>query len=100
MIWNWLYLGILEQILLYVMTTDCTRSLHTTANWEEGFDEAPEDVSDRLCFEPCFCRLMKICTCYGMQQEGEVLHVYLDWKSQHHLMSCMRMKTCMKMVAV
>jgi len=29
-----------------------------------------------------------------------VLHVYLDCESQHCLMSCMRMKTCMKMVAV
>jgi hypothetical protein len=33
----------------------------------------------------------------GMMQ---VLHVYLDRESQHRLMSCMRMKTCMKMVAV
>jgi len=31
---------------------------------------------------------------------GEVLHVYLDRESQHRLISCMRMKTCMKMVAV
>jgi len=29
-----------------------------------------------------------------------LLHVYLDRESQHRLMSCMRMKTCMKMVAV
>ena len=29
-----------------------------------------------------------------------LLHVYLDCESQHRLMSCMRMKTCMKMVAV
>jgi hypothetical protein len=28
-----------------------------------------------------------------------MLHVHLDRKSQHRLMSCMRMKTCMKMVA-
>ena len=29
-----------------------------------------------------------------------LLHVYLGRESQHSLMSCMRMKTCMKMVAV
>jgi len=29
-----------------------------------------------------------------------MLHVNLDRESQHHLMSCIRMKTCMKMVAV
>ena len=29
-----------------------------------------------------------------------MLHVYLDRESQHRLMSCMRMKTCMKMVTV
>ena len=29
-----------------------------------------------------------------------VLHVYLDHESQPRLMSCMRMNTCMKMVAV
>jgi len=29
-----------------------------------------------------------------------VLHVYLDRESQYRLISCMRMKTCMKMVAV
>jgi hypothetical protein len=29
-----------------------------------------------------------------------MLHVYLDRESQHRLMSCMRMKTCMKMVVV
>jgi hypothetical protein len=29
-----------------------------------------------------------------------LLHVYLDRESQHRLMTCMRMKTCMKMVAV
>jgi hypothetical protein len=29
-----------------------------------------------------------------------VLHVYFDRESQHRLMSCMRMKTYMKMVAV
>jgi len=44
--------------------------------------------------------LTEIWTCYGTQQEAEVLHVYLDRESQHLLMSCMRMKTCMKMVAV
>ena len=33
-------------------------------------------------------------------KEDCVLHVYLDRESQHCLMSCMRMKTCMKMVAV
>jgi len=33
-------------------------------------------------------------------KEDCVLHVYLDHESQHCLMSCMRMKTCMKMVAV
>jgi hypothetical protein len=26
-----------------------------------------------------------------------LLHVYLDCDSQHHLMPCMRMETCMKM---
>jgi len=35
--------------------------------------------------------LTEICTWYGTQQEGEVLHVYLDRESQHRLMSCMRM---------
>ena len=35
-----------------------------------------------------------------MQQQGEVLHVYLDRESQHHLVSCIRIKTCMKMMAV
>jgi len=30
------------------MTTDCTLSLPTTANYEEGFNEAPEDVSHGL----------------------------------------------------
>jgi hypothetical protein len=29
-----------------------------------------------------------------------LLHVYLDRESQHRLMPCMRMKTCMKMVVV
>ena len=32
--------------------------------------------------------------------ELSLLHVYLDPESQHRLMSCMKMKTCMKMVAV
>ena len=31
---------------------------------------------------------------------SSVLHVYLDRESQHRLMSCMRMKTCMKMMTV
>jgi len=44
--------------------------------------------------------LTEIWTCYGTQQEGEVLHVYLDHDSQQRLMACMRMKTCIKMVAV
>jgi len=35
-----------------------------------------------------------------MMELRELLHVYLDCESQHRLMSCMRMKTCMKMVAV
>jgi len=39
----------------------------------------------------CLYGLTKIWTCYGTQQEGEVLHVYLDHESQHHLISCMKM---------
>jgi hypothetical protein len=76
--------------------TDCTLSLPTAANQEESFKDAPEDDSHGL----CLYGLTEIWTCYGTQQEGEVLHVYLDRESQHPLMSCMRMKTCMEMVAV
>jgi len=37
---------------------------------------------------------------HSAKQCKYLLHVYLDRESQHCLMSCMRMKTCMKMVAV
>jgi len=33
-------------------------------------------------------------------RSGSCNNHYLDRESQHRLMSCMRMKTCMKMVAV
>jgi hypothetical protein len=41
---------------------------------------------------------LKLSSVRFMQQT--ILHLYLDRESQHRLMSCMRMKTCMKMVAV
>jgi len=39
----------------------------------------------------CMYGLTEIWTCYGTQQEGELLHVYLDHESQHRLMSCMKL---------
>jgi len=36
----------------------------------------------------------------GQSVQQYLLLVYLDRESQHRLMSCMRMKTCKKMVAV
>jgi hypothetical protein len=41
-----------------------------------------------------------IISAHSTHRRSFVLHVYLDRESQHRLMSCMRMKTCMKMVAV
>jgi hypothetical protein len=43
--------------------------------------------------------LSHVC-CGSEPNYPRLLHVYLDRESQHRLMSCMRMKTCMKMVAV
>jgi len=64
-------------------------------------------IQKQLSTEPSNGRSMRLYTqeIWSMLEMVEwrpqwLLHVYLDRESQHHLMSCMRMKTCMKMVVV